>query len=661
MSSIGVDFKTKQIEINDRVIKMQIWDTAGHEKFRTITTSYFKSAHAIIVLCGVTDETSFENIKNWMIDIDKFGKQGVLKVLIGNKKDLEKQRKVTKEAGESLANKYGINFFEVSAKDNTNIEELFLDTAKCLLEKNENAIESTCSLFQSKENSLASLINQNETIIVDDPEIFRYGLDMRDVKNDIKDVISFNYKLEKGTFGTIYLGYLNNVKEPIAVKEIKFIEPVEKKAILHEVSKIKKWEHPNVVKYHGCLVKKNLVWLMMNYTQEFSLLKLMNLVGEPFTEIETKAVMATLVNVFSFLHSKNIVHRNIKCSNIFVSGDGVLKIGDFVLSEQISKAQANKSSTIGIPYWTAPEILRGNLYTNKVDVWSMGITAIEMIEGLPPYADIHPMKAVYRINLLKPSTLKHPEDYSEYLSSFIKECLIKEVEKRPSMKKLKNHWFVADFIDNQEMIIQIFRKKIYKFRDILDTVQKENSSNMKKLQKQCLEGNKLYINKEKFKDETKNKEIYCYSKPKSSLRRSTNGRYTNSMIPKSTVAKANNLNNYINTIRDIQIKTYQMYQQISPSVQKNLKILYEKFMYVSKFLGRAGFKIAIISLKIFIKLIITVTNLIQKGKDYAENKLNIYQWVCENIGQPIYQLIYFSIFNSVLKYAKNNSNFNFDF
>ena len=139
MSSIGVDFKTKQIEINDRVIKMQIWDTAGHEKFRTITTSYYKSAHAIIVLYDITDETSFENIKNWMIDIDKFGKQGVLKVLIGNKKDLEKQRKVTKEAGESLANKYGINFFEVSAKDNTNIEELFLGTAKCLIEKNENA------------------------------------------------------------------------------------------------------------------------------------------------------------------------------------------------------------------------------------------------------------------------------------------------------------------------------------------------------------------------------------------------------------------------------------------------------------------------------------------------------------------------------------------
>jgi len=103
------------------------------------------------------------------------------------------------------------------------------------------------------------------------------------------------------------------------------------------------------------------------------------------------------------------------------------------------------------------------------------------------------MKAVYRINLLNPSTLKHPEDYSEYLSSFIKECLIKEVEKRPSMKRLRNHYFVADFIDKQEMVVQIFRKKIYKFKDILETVQKENVNNMKKLQKQCLESSKFYV------------------------------------------------------------------------------------------------------------------------------------------------------------------------
>ena len=125
MCTIGVDFKTKQIEINDRLVKMQIWDTTGSEKFRAITTSYYKSAHAIIVLYDITDEISFENIKNWMIDIDKFAKQGVLKVLIGNKTDLEEQRKVTKDSGVSLSKKYGIKFFEVSAKDNININDYF--------------------------------------------------------------------------------------------------------------------------------------------------------------------------------------------------------------------------------------------------------------------------------------------------------------------------------------------------------------------------------------------------------------------------------------------------------------------------------------------------------------------------------------------------------
>ena len=146
MSSIGVDFKTKQIELDDRLIKMQIWDTAGHEKFRTITTSYYKSAHAIIILYDITQKASFDHIRNWITEIDKFGKQGVLKVIVGNKLDMENNRKITKEAAENLALKYGIKFWEVSAKDNTNIEEMFLDTIKTLLEKNSKIISEGSSM-----------------------------------------------------------------------------------------------------------------------------------------------------------------------------------------------------------------------------------------------------------------------------------------------------------------------------------------------------------------------------------------------------------------------------------------------------------------------------------------------------------------------------------
>ena len=134
MSSIGVDFKSKQIEIDDKLIKLQIWDTAGHEKFRTITTSYYKSAHAIIILYDITEQSSFDHINNWMIEIDKFAKQGVLRIIVGNKKDLESKRQVSTKDAESLADKYGIKFMEVSAKDNTNIDALFLNIIKRLLE-----------------------------------------------------------------------------------------------------------------------------------------------------------------------------------------------------------------------------------------------------------------------------------------------------------------------------------------------------------------------------------------------------------------------------------------------------------------------------------------------------------------------------------------------
>ena len=146
MSSIGVDFKSKQIEIDERLIKMQIWDTAGHEKFRTITTSYYKSAQAIIILYDITDLSTFEHVKNWIIEIDKFAKPGVLRVIVGNKKDLEDKRQVSTELAQSFAEKNGIKFMEVSAKDNNNIEELFLDIIKCLLEKYLKSITDNVSM-----------------------------------------------------------------------------------------------------------------------------------------------------------------------------------------------------------------------------------------------------------------------------------------------------------------------------------------------------------------------------------------------------------------------------------------------------------------------------------------------------------------------------------
>ncbi len=135
MNSIGVDFKLKNIEIDSKKIKLQIWDTAGQERFKTITTSYYKGAHAILIVFDITDRDSFDHIRNWMADIDKFAKEGVLRILVGNKCDLANKRQVTMEEAKEIANKYGIKYIETSAKDTINIDDLFISTAKYLLSK----------------------------------------------------------------------------------------------------------------------------------------------------------------------------------------------------------------------------------------------------------------------------------------------------------------------------------------------------------------------------------------------------------------------------------------------------------------------------------------------------------------------------------------------
>ena len=138
MNSIGVDFKLKNIEIEGKRIKLQVWDTAGQERFRTITTSYYKGAQGIVIVYDVTDNNSFDHIKNWMDDINKHAKSDVLKILVGNKCDLVNKRVISTERGQELAEHYGIPFLETSAKDNSNIEQLFIDTARAFVNKQNN-------------------------------------------------------------------------------------------------------------------------------------------------------------------------------------------------------------------------------------------------------------------------------------------------------------------------------------------------------------------------------------------------------------------------------------------------------------------------------------------------------------------------------------------
>jgi len=126
ISTIGVDFKIRTVELDGKTIKLQIWDTAGQERFRTITSSYYRGAHGIIVVYDVTDVDSFNNVKQWLHEIDRYASENVNKLLVGNKSDLASKRAVTYEQGKEFADSLGIEFIETSAKNATNVEKAFM-------------------------------------------------------------------------------------------------------------------------------------------------------------------------------------------------------------------------------------------------------------------------------------------------------------------------------------------------------------------------------------------------------------------------------------------------------------------------------------------------------------------------------------------------------
>ncbi|PIM99760.1 GTPase Rab1/YPT1, small G protein superfamily [Handroanthus impetiginosus] len=129
ISTIGVDFKIRTVELEGKTIKLQIWDTAGQERFRTITSSYYRGAHGIIIVYDVTEKESFNNVKQWLNEIDRYANDNVCKLLVGNKCDLVESKVVDTETAKAFADELGIPFLETSAKDAINVEQAFLTMA----------------------------------------------------------------------------------------------------------------------------------------------------------------------------------------------------------------------------------------------------------------------------------------------------------------------------------------------------------------------------------------------------------------------------------------------------------------------------------------------------------------------------------------------------
>lgn len=165
ITTIGIDFRIRLVDMEAKRIKIQIWDTAGQERFRTITTAYYRGAMGIMLVYDVTDERSFNNIRNWIRNIDQYASEGVNKILIGNKCDDVERRVVDRERGAELAREYGLKFMETSAKNNVNVDEGFLSLAKDIKKR----LIDTGKLVNEQQSNAAKESQNNNVSITKPP------------------------------------------------------------------------------------------------------------------------------------------------------------------------------------------------------------------------------------------------------------------------------------------------------------------------------------------------------------------------------------------------------------------------------------------------------------------------------------------------------------
>uniref|UniRef100_A0A3P9MJD4 Mitogen-activated protein kinase kinase kinase kinase n=1 Tax=Oryzias latipes TaxID=8090 RepID=A0A3P9MJD4_ORYLA len=254
-------------------------------------------------------------------------------------------------------------------------------------------------------------------------------------------------RIGSGTYGDVYKARNVNTGELAAIKVIK-LEPGEDFAVVQqEIIMMKDCKHSNIVAYFGSYLRRDKLWISMEYCGGGSLQDIYHVTG-PLSESQIAYMSRETLQGLYYLHNKGKMHRDIKGANILLTDNGYVKLADFGVSAQITATLAKRKSFIGTPYWMAPEVAaveRKGGYNQLCDIWAVGITAIELAELQPPMFELHPMRALFLMSKssFQPPKLKDKLKWTNNFHHFVKLALTKNPKKRPTAEKLLQHPFVT--------------------------------------------------------------------------------------------------------------------------------------------------------------------------------------------------------------------------